>query len=731
MLLVLAVALGRAQTPPPGKSTLTADDGGVRQGDETVLTGHARLRDVDLELTADQLRYNEATDTITATGHVVYTRGPMRLLAQKVILHRQQRTFTATSIRLGEYPYFIEGSSAQGNRDAVTVMHARITYGEPGPWQPTATADVLTFEPETKRIRSEGALVGVGQVQPLPFPKFQQSLADPLLSLVRLTAGYRGELGAFVDGGLRLPVAPGLRLGGDIGYYTARGLLVGPSGSYANPDDPGQLHGEFHSGYINDHGDKKTDVLGRPVPENRGFFAWQHQQTIDDLSLTGVLNYWKDSEVVRDFRPREFFPVQQPDNFVEATYAHPNWFVSAFVRYSPNSFQIVQQRLPEVRFDLLPTALPGGFVERFNASVAVLREDPLFDGSFGFPTPGGVVPTWATPPQSNAAVVQFTTNPPWTTWSPYPAGTLDRLQSTRVDAYYGLSRPIAPNAWFTLTPVVGGRFTNYSGTEGAPRPGGYTRTVGEIGADVEFRSSGTFNYRNEAWHIDGLRHLFTPKLSYRYIPDAEKGQAYIPAIDRDTFSTYLQPLGLGDVRNIDQLHSTNTLRLELDNVLQTHDAQGGTRDLLTFNVANDFRFKRQPGQKDVSEIHTELAAMPARWLEFGLYNSFAPQSFTLREFNSGITIHDGRAWTVRFANNFLRHQLQDYLVDARARLNEEYDVLAQLRYDQRRHRFTEQSYGIVQNLANTWRISYLVSFYSGRRRESGFGLSVQVDTVRF
>jgi len=501
------------------------------------------------------------------------------------------------------------------------------------------------------------------------------------------------------------------------------------SGSYSNPNDPEQLHGFFRSGYINDHGDKKTDVLGRPVPENRGFVEWEHQQTIDDLSLTGVLHYWRDSEVIRDFRPRDFFPVQQPDNFVEATYAHPNWFVSAFARYSPNSFQVVQQRLPEVRFDLLPTALPGGFVERFNASVAVLREDPL---SIYSPYVGsGAAVTSIIVPPSLMTPVLFGPSASWTTQPFFPSGSPVRLESTRVDAYYGLSRPITSSDALTITPVIGGRFTNYSGTEGAAQPGGYTRTVGEIGADAELRTSGTFNYKNEAWHIDGLRHLFTPKISYRYIPDAERGQAYIPQIDRDTYSTYLQPLGLGDVRNIDQLHSTNTLRLEFDNVLQTRDGKDGTRDLLVFNVADDFRFKRQPGQKDVSEIHTELAAMPARWLEFGLYSSFAPQSFTMREFNSGITIRDGRAWTVRFANNFLRHQLQDYLVDGRARLNEEYDALTQLRYDQRRHRFTEQSYGIVQNLGNTWRLSYLVSFYSGRRRESGFGFSVQIDTVRF
>ena len=123
--------------------------------------------------------------------------------------------------------------------------------------------------------------------------------------------------------------------------------------------------------------------------------------------------------------------------------------------------------------------------------------------------------------------------------------------------------------------------------------------------------------------------------------------------------------------------------------------------------------------------------MPTRWLQFDLYESFAPRNFTLREFNSGLTLHDGEAWSVRFSNNFLRHELDDYAVDGRRRINEVFSVRARLHYDVRKRRFNEQAYGIEQNLGNTWRVSYLVSLYSGRRRESGFNFSLQVDPVRF
>lgn len=656
--------------------------------------GNARFLGENMLLTADEIRYEQANETLTATGRISVTRGEARLLADRLVYKRSDGTFVAENIRLGSYPYFAEGFSADGTLNEITVRRARVSYGEPGPWQPTLTAETIVIAPG-QRVRTEKASAGIGNLRPLPFPKFQHEFAQPFATIVSLNGGYRRSLGVFAEGGLLIPVSPEARLGADLGLYSARGVMIGPSAQYAAQSDPDRLLGSFRSGYINDHGDKKTDLLGRPIPENRGFAEWKHQQMLaPNLSLNAQLNWWKDSEVVRDFRPRAFFPVQEPDTFVESVYTGENYFVSAFARFQPNRFHRVQERLPEFRFDLLPLVVGNGFIERFNASAAILREDPL--------------PTGPANPVAGPT-----------------------LRTNRLDAYYSIMRPFAPREWFAITPLAGGRVTHYAETKGITRRGEYTRVLGELGADVALRGSGTFDYKNPQWKIDGLRHLITPRLSYRYIPEADKGRARIPSIDREVFSTYLQPLGLGEVRNIDDLHATNTLRLGIDNVVQTRDPVAGTRDLLVFNVANDFRFRRHPGERDVSEVHTEIALMPARWLQVDVYESFAPRNLSLREFNSGVTIRDGAAWSVRFGNNFLRDEIQDYSVDGRLRLTERFEALTRLHYDARKRRFNEQAYGITQNLSNTWLISYTVSLYSGRRRESSFGFNVQIDTVRF
>lgn len=695
LFILFAAATTWAATPAPQDYTsIVAEHQEISlSSGDIVLTGHPHIDYGGLRLTADELQYNPKTRIVVALGHAALTDGAKRLLADKITYHAATGTFEVGELRLGEYPVYVSGASATGNRQSITIDDARVSLTEPNGLVPMLHASSLFFG-ENHRVHANHANLGVGEVRPIAFGSYEHDVREPLLTDTTVTGGYRASLGAFMLLGVHLPVARDFRLGADLGIYTNRGLLFGPAGSYESPpDSAAEYSGIFRSGYISDNGPRYTDILGRPVPRDRSFIEWTHiSQLTDRLTLNAQLNYWRDSEVIRDFRPSDFFNVQQPDTYLESVYSGDNYFVSLFARFQPNSWETVQQRLPELRFDLLPMPIGEGFIERFNASAVVLRDDPPDAGPLN-PAPGNT------------------------------------LTSNRLDAFYSLARPIHPTDWLTFTPVAGGRLTYYAGLDG-PR-NDYTRALGEVGFDAELHASGTWNYQNKQWKIDGLRHLLTPRISYRYIPEADKGTAYIPPIDSQTFSTYLQPLELGDQRNLDQLAATNTLRIGLDNTLQTRDPVYGSRDLVRLNVADDILFHTQPGQRDVSQIHTELGVMPARWLELSVYNTFAPQDWTLNEINTGITLRNGDDWTVRFASNFLRHVVDDYYLEGTYRLNEAYEAVTHLRYDVRAARFDEQVYGIRQNLGNTWRVEYAVTLYNGPRRESRFGLSLRVDAIRF
>jgi LPS-assembly protein len=80
----------------------------------SIATGHARYAQSDLILTADQLTLSADRSTVTALGHVVAARAGQRLLADELVYQLATRAFTATRIRFGAYPYYVEGESASG-----------------------------------------------------------------------------------------------------------------------------------------------------------------------------------------------------------------------------------------------------------------------------------------------------------------------------------------------------------------------------------------------------------------------------------------------------------------------------------------------------------------------------------------------------------------------------------------------------------------------------------------
>lgn len=691
-----AVRLGAQSAParPTATPQITADQLDVDfSTQEAVYRGHAVAVFGEVRLEADELRWSRATATVVATGHAIAQRGNLRLLADALTYHLRDHSYAVTHLRLGRNPLYFTGRLVEGSADALIFHDAVVSVGEPQAWSPTLTARTLTYFPERERILADHGRVGLGWLPLFPLPATELPTRIPWVDEITVDGGYTGRLGAYLRLGATLPVNQQVRVGADVGLYFKRGVMVGPAFSY-DWDDPAAdafARGSFSSGYIYDAGRRLTDLLGEPIPHSRGIVTWSHRQQVNaQLNLHAELNYWSDSEVLRDFRARDFFPVQVPDSFAELTYTGDDTVTGLFLRAQPNRFHAIRQRLPEITFDLLPTPATFGadlgVVQEAHAGLAILHDD----------APGAATPT---------------------------------LRATRADLYYALTRPWQPQSWLAFNPVAGARVTHYTRT--STGLGDYTRTLGEVGFDAELRASAVFDYDNARWGIHGLRHLITPQLSYRFIPDADRGVAYIPPIDARVFDTYLEPLGLGARRQIDRLTRTNTLRIGLDQRLQTRDASYGSRDLVALNLALDSRFDRPPSGSTLSDLHTALRVTPAPFIEFALYHRTSPGDWTLRELNSVLTLRSADRWQMQFANHYLAGDIQEYIAGFSYRLNEVFEGYTQLHYDTRRARWVERTVGVRQTLANRWIIGYELSFFEGPRRESDFGFNLVLDAVRF
>lgn len=686
-----AVAQDAVTNPSTFSPNITADELNIDfETQEAVYSGNARASHGETVFLADEIRWNRPANRASATGNTLLQRGNLRLLAEALSYDLTTETYQVQDVRMGRDPYYFSAKQLVGGANQLEFSDATLSFGEPGFWTPTLRAKSLTYYPGSDRIKASGARVGLGVFQFLPVPMVSLPLSGPDLFEITIDGGASSRLGLYGRIGATVPISDRWRAGADIGIYTNRGVMAGPAFGYEwqNLDGSGAM-GRFTSGYIRDsgnRGDLGFDVLGDAIGEDRGLIGWTHQQTINEnLTLNGEFNYWSDSEVLRDFRSRDFFPVQVPDSFIELNYTTTNTVSGVFLRAQPNDFHEIRQRLPELNWQLLPTPLAQGIVQEAQTSIGVLRRK-----SPGSPT---------------------------------------TVQTERFDAYYGLSRPWSPTSWFAVNPVLGTRLTHYTDTVGPSSD--ITRALGEFGVDAQMRFSGTFDTQNDLWGIDGLRHLITPRVSYRYIPDTDEDQASIPQIDRRVFATYLEPLGLGARRQIDDLTRTHTLRLAIDQRLQTRDKTYGSRDLAQLNVAVDARFDRPTGARTLSALHTELRLSPAPFLDVDLYHRATPGDWTMRELNTAITLHSADQWQIQFANHYLENDIQEFIGAIAYRFNEVWEGYTRHHFDSRRSRFVEQSYGVRQTIANRWQVGYELSFFEGNRRESDFGFSVRLDILNF
>ncbi len=664
---------------------------------ELIARGSARLTYEDSFLTANEIIYNQEKMIATARDNVVVQYRSGRLVGDFLSYELATRQARGENIRFGYFPLFLESREVSGTPEELRFTDAVFYAYEPRAFSPNVRARRASVD-EDRRMRAENLTLRVGRV---PFFYWHALELEPreFPADVTMGAGYEKFLGTWVRLGVRAPVAEDVRVGVDLDGYTRRGGLFGPGADYDWTGDRYQVFGEFSSGYIVDQGELGTDLLGRDISRHRYFVDWQNKFFFEEhLEVTAQFKDWSDSAVTRDFRRSLFEREQEPDTFLEAAMLGDNTVLSLFTRARPNDFQLVQERLPEVRVDGLTRPLAGGIYQNYQASAAHLQERP----------PGPL--------------------------------QLETTRSDRFDVFYGLDRPVAVTDWMSVTPAAGGRMTHYNRVDGERDD--YTRWLGEVGMDVNFYGYGIYDYQNRFWRIDGIRHLVEPKLQYRYIPKADRGDEVIPAIDRRADSTQLQPLRLGRIRNIDELNEIHALRLGLDQYFQTRDPDYGSRDLLALFLAADWRFTPGPAPEEgeeplarlddeFSDLHSEVVLTPVDWLRFNVFNRFDTERLELRETNTALTLTDTEVWSLTLGTDYLENRIEQYAARYQYRFNEVYGFNAYARYDTRVSLFTEQRYAITQTLQNTWDVEYRITLRNGAQRESSAEFGMALSLVRF
>ncbi len=680
---------------------------------DLVATDNAQLTYGDWLVSADEIRLNQQTNRAIATGKVVFTRGDIRLVADLLDYQVDEQRARIENFRVGNGKYFVSGAVLEGNPDNFRFTDIDFHPGEPGTYLFKARADQLALIDQNE-IQGERLSFKLGVVPFFIIPSISQPI-DAERNIFKANLDYSGHIGGAIGGEARVPLNSNFRVGANLVLTTKRGILAGPAFEYDFGDQENPTFGSFTSGYIDDDASEiRPDLItGNPIDDERFFAEWQHRQNWgDNGALTAYGRWWSDPEITREFYEDSFDIMQDPDTYLEANYSGNNWQTTVFSRISPNDFQSFTERLPEVRFDLFPTTLAKGLTHSGSLSFARLKNQRAVN-----------LPIESEANRANAYYGFRYTKPL------KPGITLTTKVGVKAIHYFdnmvgseagdsGLESP------FRLTPLS--LFDDY--THFFPRPSikKGTRGYGDFGVDLKFTAYSQSDYKNEIWNIDGLRHIFEPVISYRFVPDLDSAAAN--AIhDVPAFSNYLTPIDLEDRRDIDTIGEHHVTRMQFRNRIQTRDKEYGSRDLARLDFSVDYLVDDYGLGVDFSDFVSDLEITPVQWLEIDFFSRWDFENSFIRELNTSYALTDPRYWKLGIGNHFLKGQLDQYFIFGEYNLNENHKVYAVAKFDEKSDTFYEQRIGFMQRALEKYGIKYELRIYEGNRRESDFGIRIGID----
>ncbi|EDY81862.1 OstA-like protein [Verrucomicrobiia bacterium DG1235] len=751
-LALAAITLGAIAAPASSQEIELISSGPLvydQNTNEVVATENAQISYDNWLLTADTIRYNQETGNATAIGRVVFSREDLRLTAESLVYKPKEQFARAENFRAGNGRVYVDGSLLEGNPDNFRFQDINFYPGEPGTFLFKASAGELGITDQNV-FRGKRLFFKVGPVPFLLIPNITQPL-DAETNLFKPTLDYSGHIGAAIGAEILAPVTNHLRLGGNIVLSSKRGVLAGPAGRYSYENENYTTGGSFISGYIDDQGDLGLDVNGDTIDDKRYFAEWQHQQMWTDnrANISAYARYWSDSEVTRDFYESSFDQMQDPDSYLEANYNGDNWQLSLFTRAALGDFQSYTERLPEVRFTYFPTHLGHGFSHSGSLSAAMLQRK----GNNG-----------------------------------------ETPSSTKLDAHYGVEWNSALSDGVNIRLLAGARGLSYDDAEfysltrnlndysQQARYFGTSngeQTLGEIGVDLNMKANATFDFKNETWNINGLRHIIEPRISYRYVPELSNNivthtnPLVLPAVfstyenvdmryaDSGTFANYLPSIDLANRRDTGNFREDHKIRFELRNRIQTRHKDGGSRNLARFDIATDYYLKgSEYAEKYYSLVNLDFEITPAPWLEFATFTRLDPEDgMSVQEFNTSVAIQDEGYWKIAFGSHFLEGggglispnrenpfyswqtwpnygqtfpqyrnlRLEQYFSHLEYQFSENLKLYATARYDAETGVFYEQRIGLMQRALENYGLKYELRIYDGNRRESDFGISIAID----
>jgi LPS-assembly protein len=667
-------------------------------------TGDVVIVKQNVRLTADKARYNQANKDMFAEGHVRMTKGVQEWICDSLYYNFDTQALSVDLSR-GTQGYWFQQSDQTKNigTNRYEATHGYLTtcdYPEPH-WRITYRR--IEIFPGEKVILHD-AIMRVGPVPVFYWPYLQKSLSDTGIPLSAIP-GSSSRFGPFLYLSYDWGLTDGLKITPHLDLRSRHGIGFGLDFNYAF--EPWG-HGLLETYYVSDEDprdqqDRLFNKAGDPVVDekfdtNRYRLRWQHKTDLgDSWKLSAQVEKLSDPDVVEDYFQRQFRKEIQPDSFFDLTHTAEQYTAGLLARPNLNEFFTKTERLPEadLAFVRLPLG-PSGFYYEGENSVANLRRE--YSTSFNRKglTPGSF----------------FSTN---------------NYNTVRADSFHQLSYPKLYLGWLSIVPRVGGRGTYYSRTDTDDNQD-TVRGVFDAGAEISFKLSNVYDCNNDALDIHGIRHVITPSLNYSYVArthsDPPDSLFQFDTIDAfDPFSqasprikkfpqrpgtTRFNPVDFPSFNAIDAIDNEDVFRTGIRNQVQTK-RDGRPYDLADLFVFSDLHI--DPRKDEDTDLFTFLELRPMRWMALDAESRYSFDRGELIDLNTELRILQQDKWSLGIGTRYLRKDSNQAVFDFHYTLNENWSFRVLERVDVGHGHVDEQEYTLYRDL-HCWAVSFSFRYLS-------------------
>lgn len=675
--------------------------------------GNVEIGYKDNYIRADSVKVNIKTKEAEAEGRVIVSDGTNIFTGDKVYYNFGTGIGKVDGMtsRLG--PWFAKGE--QGERIPEKPYYIKNGYvttcDYDKPHYRMKASDIYIYPGD--KVVTKNIVFYLREVPVFYWPYYSKSLKDDR-SPWTFVPGYNNKFGKYLLTGYTMWIEnflggkfrPTLKLD----YYEKRGIAGGLYGKYGYKD---KIQALIRSYLINDKAYKSGKET---IEKTRGRFSMDYAQKITtDIRGVAEINLLSDPDIIKEYFKDEFKNEIQTENYINFSKTTQWYQLSLMTKKRLNSFYTDLEKLPELTFNLLQLRVgKTNLLYVCNASVGYLAQKfarvtggkdysaARFDTLHQLSYPDKYFGWLNITPRIGTRQTYWNKRAKWETdtssttqTKPTPPGAKTGVTVTTAIT----STPTSTTTTKTTTTVdpvtttIAKNITTKSMSEWAK---GTWRSVYFTGAEVTTKISRVFDFKNEYWDIDQLRHVIEPRVNYVYQTE--------PTVLSENL------LGFGDL-----VEKNDYFAYGLRNKLQTRRNKTAW-NLIDFDVTMNY----YPEQYLVSEITGErrnfshiistLQLRPFDWILWDMDADWDQYTKQLETYNTEMVFYKDDKISFGVGYRYGRTIDKLWTSEINYTINSNWALRMQHRFEFDTGELQEQEYILVRDM-HCWNVAFAFRNY--------------------